>query len=638
MLKKTQEQNKRKLSDFFMGSFFIRLLLRIGDFLWEKTGKSLIGGIMKGYDKVTSAFQNCILARIFRKLSIPKRIGTPGKRAIARAIGNSRILGYLQKKGKRFWYYPGKAYGIFFLSAGTYTLVAYFFLRYAVGLAIHDGCLFAGGALMALSIPLLFARETMAKLLLESRIAGFLLFGFLGVSRELFEKEEKVEWRPHHSFFVGGILGIVLSLVEPLYIALGMMALLGGSLLLILPEAGVVLLFFMLPFLSTKYLIVYMLCLTICFFLKYIRGKRTIHFGVIDYTVFLFLFLVGMGAVISASGKDALYTSAVWICFMLGYFLTVNLIKTSAWTKRCVAALLSSSFLVSVYGLVQNFTGQVNTTWQDKEMFDTISGRVVSTFENPNVLGEYLLLTIPFAFAALFCAKGGKQVLGMLGLCACAGGCLIFTWSRGAWLGFLFAAVVFLLILSRRSISLMVCGVLAVPFLPFVLPSDIVARFTSIGSVGDSSTAYRLHIWTASLNMIRDYPIGGVGTSISSFQAVYPQYSLSGIESAPHSHNLFMEIMIELGVVGLVAFLLVIFFFLQKSTTVISKGVDRRTKLFGGAAVCAILGVLLQGMTDYVWYNYRIFLMFWLVIGLGVAHLRCYQAEKNDPLPSDEYC
>ena len=31
------------------------------------------------------------------------------------------------------------------------------------------------------------------------------------------------------------------------------------------------------------------------------------------------------------------------------------------------------------------------------------------------------------------------------------------------------------------------------------------------------------------------------------------------------------------------------------------------------------MGVLVHGMTDYVWYNYRVFLMFWLIIGLSCA-------------------
>ena len=32
--------------------------------------------------------------------------------------------------------------------------------------------------------------------------------------------------------------------------------------------------------------------------------------------------------------------------------------------------------------------------------------------------------------------------------------------------------------------------------------------------------------------------------------------------------------------------------------------------------LCGIFAVLIQGLTDYSWYNYRVYLMFWLVAGL----------------------
>ena len=45
--------------------------------------------------------------------------------------------------------------------------------------------------------------------------------------------------------------------------------------------------------------------------------------------------------------------------------------------------------------------------------------------------------------------------------------------------------------------------------------------------------------------------------------------------------------------------------------------------IFGG-----VLAILIQGMTDYIWYNYRIFLLFWMVVGLGIAHV--YAAKNTE--------
>ena len=45
-------------------------------------------------------------------------------------------------------------------------------------------------------------------------------------------------------------------------------------------------------------------------------------------------------------------------------------------------------------------------------------------------------------------------------------------------------------------------------------------------------------------------------------------------------------------------------------------------RLTAAAPLCSIAGVLLQGMTDYAWYNYRLYLMFWLICGLASAYIR----------------
>ena len=45
----------------------------------------------------------------------------------------------------------------------------------------------------------------------------------------------------------------------------------------------------------------------------------------------------------------------------------------------------------------------------------------------------------------------------------------------------------------------------------------------------------------------------------------------------------------------------------------------KRGKLLSLAGFSGLMGVLLQGMTDYIWYNYRVFLMFWVVMGLTAA-------------------
>ena len=121
--------------------------------------------------------------------------------------------------------------------------------------------------------------------------------------------------------------------------------------------------------------------------------------------------------------------------------------------------------------------------------------------------------------------------------------------------------------------------------------------------------------------MLEDIGLFGIGIGEEAFRKVYPIYSLAGIEAAPHSHNLYLQIAVEMGVFALIFFFIFIFMFAQFSCSFSKNAMSRSNKLLCMGIFCGAAALLIQGLTDYVWYNYRIFLLFWIVVGLGVAHV-----------------
>ena len=175
----------------------------------------------------------------------------------------------------------------------------------------------------------------------------------------------------------------------------------------------------------------------------------------------------------------------------------------------------------------------------------------------------------------------------------------------------------------------------------------------SIGNTADSSTLYRVNIWRGAMRMIRDNIFTGIGIGEGAWGKIYPDYTLPGIEQAPHSHNLFMQITVEMGIIALIVFLFVLFFTYQSGFTLFSKlsrsdNVDPSgllspdslktadefkvknkkqnpaliLRIAVAGPLCGIFGVLVQGTTDYSWYNYRVYLMFWLVLALAVGYTK----------------
>lgn len=632
--KKQKKTGRFSIIDLFRNSLIISFLLNLSDFIYVKISESFFGSLFTCYDSETDAVASSLTSNLWNEISYKSKIIKQLKLKIIQGFENSRILNFIMGKLKRMLLYSVSVYGVFLFSFGVYTGIVYFLSVYAFNLKETEFINLAFGlAVMIASIPLMLSKKQLSSALCESIIMKFVIFEVIGVRRESIEIKTAngTYTKINIAFIIGMILGLVTYFVSPLYIFAGIILLLGAYTLLMIPEFGVVVMMFAVPFLPTMVTAAITIYVALCYFLKLIRGKRTLKFEIVDFTVLIFMILMVFGGIFSVSPEDSIQPALLYVCFMIGYFLVVNLIRTNDWVKRCVVSISISSFIVAAYGVYENFFGMADTIWQDEEMFEDIRGRVVSTFDNPNVLAEYLIMTIPFMAAMFLISKriSGKLMYLVMGGFGAA--CLIFTWSRGAWLGLLIGIVLFLLIYNKKSILLLLFGIMSVPFLPFVLPQNIINRFLSIGSIQDTSTSYRVNIWRAVIDMINDHFSSGIGIGEGAFAMVYPEYSLAGIESAPHSHNLFLQIIVEIGIFGLFIFIAAVIIYMQSNFSFYNKVqfIKRYIpdRVLSAAGFCGIVSILAQGMTDYIWYNYRVFFVFWLIFGLTMAIRRSALAE-----------
>lgn len=550
-----------------------------------------------------------------------------------------------------------RVYGAFFASFGFYTAFsAYLYAMLSSDIAsVAEHPYIIPSLVMILSaIPLVLSKKTLSETLRES-FAGHIIMLVTGFTAEDIADTRGTGGYHGISFLIGIICGAMTYFVSPVYILLGLAALLWLYLVMIRPELGVLTLFFAMPFFPTMLLGAVTAYTAFCTFIKLLRGKRIMKLEPIDITVLAFAVLLFFGGTVSLS-EQSLKPALLMVCFLAGYFLTIALINTRAWLVRCSAACVLSAVFESLYGIFIYLVGggYSSSAWVDSEMFSSIGRRAVGTLENPNMLGEYLILILPIAVGMLIGRGEGFRRIPAFFCIGIMGACLILTWSRGAWLGLIFAALLFLFMWHRRSVWVVLAGIASIPFLPMVLPSSIVSRFTSIGNMTDSSTSYRVYIWRATVNMIKDYFTTGIGIGEGAWDRLYPLYSYLGVEAAPHSHNLYLQIWLELGIFGLVVFIVFLFLLYQSGFTLFSRlagaeelstpdlsesllsknmsaGTDvcremnrskTQLRISAAAPLCGIFAVLVQGLTDYAWYNYRLYLMFWLVCGLASAYVR----------------
>ncbi len=627
---------KKGKSGLISGSFFVTQLSRFSAWLYTAILTGFFGFVFTAYQKVSEGFSSSFIVTKLREFFSDLREHPIGrmKHTIARVYEQSLILTLTRRATAGMLTMHANSVGICGFSYGFLTVIIALLKRYAFHMESDSltNTLVLGAAVTAVSTLMFFSKKSIAALIYESRTARFLLFDLLGVQMYPIAKAAGEE--PRRSFnaalVIGLLLGGVTAFTDAVRIPLAFVLLLVMILVISSPESAIILVCLTLPFLTTMQLVFTMCLIYVSYFLKLLCGRRVFHMRLTDFAALIFMLFLFYGGIHSVDGSS-FEKMCVLVAFMLSYFVVKNTLGSPALVRRCVSALIASSVLVSLIGLYQNFFGTMSSIWLDTSVFTAIRGRVVSTFDNPNVLGEYLILIFPLILARMMTAERKNERFVYLVAAGLNAACLVFTWSRGAWLGFLVSLVIFFAVSGKKYLT---AGIISLPFLCtalyFSMGTSIIHRFTNLG---DTSSNYRFNIWRGVLRMLDEVGLLGIGIGEGAFRLIYPGYALSGIETAPHSHNLFLQILVETGIFSLIAFLAFLFFYGQCSLEFCKNANKNANKTITLGFFAGIAAFLVQGMTDYVWYNYRIYLLFWMLLGLGLAHIRTAKdTEEESPL------
>lgn len=426
------------------------------------------------------------------------------------------------------------------------------------------------------------------------------------------------ESRLRHSYFVRaveGLLNVFPKLPYPRRFSLP--GALGGSVFLrvfadamgaSLPAWGLLAVVVGAPFLPTMLLAGMVLGV---FALALIRYEFRLDLTAVALLLFIAINLfMGFGSLAPHSSVPIALLITV---IMLSYLLVRTCFRDRKRLDFVMGAMITAAAFTALVGFYQVFIGYVNMTWTDRNLFAALQLRVYSTFANPNVYGAYLLLVIPMAAGLMLYVKNPFYKLYAAGVAGVLVVALALTYSRGCYIALAGAVLLFMLLVEKRLIVLYALGLLA---MPFILPAGMIARIVSIVNLTDTSTAFRLAIWQGSIRVLGDFWMAGLGQGIDAYNQAYPLYSFAAVPS-PHSHNLFLQVFLETGVVGLLAFLAVLACFFRTQFSFMRNTSDFGRKVLSAALTAGAVGFLMQGMFDHVFYNYRVMLVFFLYLGIA---------------------
>lgn len=352
----------------------------------------------------------------------------------------------------------------------------------------------------------------------------------------------------------------------------------------------------------------------------------------------LVLLYWGIATVATALSPVKTAASSGWTkltLYLVMFALAARILRSPQIRSWIVTLYLHVALIVSVYGLQQWFFGAAAlATWVDPESNLTKTTRVYSFLGNPNLLAGYLLPAVVFSLVAVFAWRRWLPKLLALTMFGVNSACLILTFSRGGWIGLLVALVALLLLLAYYksvqlprfwrtwSIPLLLGSIALVLAVAFLFVEPLRDRALSIfAGRGDSSNNFRINVWAAVIEMIKDRPILGIGPGNTVFNKIYPLYQRARY-NALSAYSIWLEVLVETGFIGLACFIWLLIVTLNAGLQQLRRlrEIGSREAFWLIGAIATLPGMLAHATFDTVLYRPAVNTLWWLMMAMIASY------------------
>ena len=290
--------------------------------------------------------------------------------------------------------------------------------------------------------------------------------------------------------------------------------------------------------------------------------------------------------------------------YFIIFFMVVNYVKDEQEIKTFVILILLVALMVNLYALYQVPSG----------------ARVTAPFEGefgePNTLGGYLIIIISLTLALFLLRSFGQRTNLLIPLFVLSGVILMFTQSRGSWMGFIFMSAPFMILSSKRFFFI-IGAILLVIALPYIVPESTKERFTGtfrpdpfferterlMGLGLDPSASERVTSYKQGFEKWKKHPVFGYGVTGAGF-----------------IDGQFLRLLMETGIIGVGLFLFLLWrmvLFLWDTYWSVD---DPFFKALSLGMLGALAGLIGHGISASTFIIVRIMEPFWFLMGLVATY------------------
>lgn len=352
--------------------------------------------------------------------------------------------------------------------------------------------------------------------------------------------------------------------------------------------------------------------LLILIFLLRVKTKK-IKFTELIYPVLTFLLALLLSSYFTKIDTRIAFDGIrSYLEMFLFFLIVINFINDKKDIDNFINLSSFSVLILSLYGIYQYIARvSIPSSWIDKDLETTISTRAFSIFGSPNAFAGYLILLIPLIFTVFLVEKKLTKKLYYFLVLGASLFALLFTLTRAAQISIIFSFLLFtLLYKDKRYFLLLIIFIL----IAFSIP-QIRVRFLNLLSpiyLEKAKTYGRLFRWNLAISIFSLKPIFGVGPG--GFGGAVA--SRLGMFEGLYVDNYYLKTLVEVGLVGFISFLYLIFSILRKGASNLINLTQEKEKMICLGIFLGLIAFFLNNITENLWEIPTLSVTMWSLIGI----------------------
>lgn len=578
-------------------------LAKLSAWVFNLLKKSFIGKFFTSYDSANERFA--------KKSS--KQRHSPRKKSFERVLENNFFARIIPKIFESLLRVATRSYAIVFFVMSTIVFCLYFLNGRTILAEIYvsTSSFIAASLMMVISFAFLFTSKTLAQTLISNKLINLIAFKFFGIYDDTVHemaKEKKIT-ATTVSFAIGIAFGILSYLVSPIFVISAILMLVFAYLIFRTPEIGVVLVLVSLPFaepMATKVMIVYIL---LPYLVKVILRKRILTFEYHDAWAVAFVVVMTICSIDYQNVYASLVIAINNLSIFIAYFVVSNLIRSSDWFRKCITAMTVAGLIVAAIAILQMILNILSIYLGDIVSFLNFDLEINSTFNDNNILAQFLVVTIPFALVHMFSQKREiKKIVDLLitGTLIIA---LLLTGSVSSLFGILVGIMLLLVIYNRNFIylAMVTIGSSIGAFLLIKENAQVRELAKDIGILD---------------NLDPTAKIAEIGSGIKEFLSLPTIFGKGAGSNAPGIENFALQLGIEYGIFTIIAFILFAVVFARLVFSYCATTNSKNRKIYSSVGLCALVALFTAGLFLDVWADDKIMILSVLCVALSFAFIK----------------